>query len=106
MAGRRLVCVLRGPACEKQAFIWAFEVDGEDVRALTLERRKGELKVLLNRASLAWRSTTTSPAMGPHCSRKPVPWGWMASSRSDLALPVGPVTAVSPLGSSGSQLVS
>ena len=40
--------------------MWAFdllELNGEDLRALPLERRKGELKTLPKRARSAWRST-------------------------------------------------
>jgi bifunctional non-homologous end joining protein LigD len=46
--------LLRGQAREAQAFVWAFdlfELDGEDLCSLPLVRRKGELKVLLKRAS-------------------------------------------------------
>jgi bifunctional non-homologous end joining protein LigD len=45
--------LLRGRVREAQAFVWAFdlrELDGADLRALPLERRKGELKILLKRA--------------------------------------------------------
>src|SRR5215469_4663621 len=45
--------LLRGRAREAQAFVWAFdliELDGEDLRNLPFERRKGELKAVLKRA--------------------------------------------------------
>jgi ATP-dependent DNA ligase len=45
---------LRGRAREAHAFVWAFdllELDGVDLHDLPLERRKGELEILLKRAS-------------------------------------------------------
>jgi ATP-dependent DNA ligase len=41
--------LLRGRGRQAHVFVWAFDLlalDGEDLRDLPLERRKGELKIL------------------------------------------------------------
>ena len=51
--GRASFDLLRDRTHGKQAFVWAFdllELDGEDLRAESLERRRAELQALLKRA--------------------------------------------------------
>ena len=75
--------------------MWAFdllEIDGEDLRHLPLELRKGELKVLLKRApfGLALNDYVTR-----HSSRRPAPWDSRPCVEApELALPIGPLAAL------------
>jgi len=65
--------LLRNVAHAKQAFVWAFdllELDGEDLRAKPLERRKAALQTLLKRALFGLALNDAASGDGPALFRQ------------------------------------